>query len=158
MNPELSSAQQDLFLIRHGTALFLTLPKLPMPTRYCRGANVGLAVRAAVVRFDGGLAVDGSHSCGLQITFGNYQDQSKAYSEKARQLARFQFFLIDYVNEFLTNTLVSKTTWQPLMEINLNWLRLEIRGGFSSKIKWLVMNRILLFTRKQSHFVRQPTN
>ena len=101
---ELSSAQQDLVLIRNETSMFLMPPQPPKSTRQRRGSQMGLAALAAVGLFGGGLALGSSDSCGLRGIFGNCQDQSKTNAENIRRLSDFQNILTDYVTEFTTHT------------------------------------------------------
>ena len=103
---EISAAQLDLALICNETAMFLQPPQPTKSTLQRRGAGagVGLAAFAAVGLFGWGLAVGGSHSCGLRGIFVNCQDQSNVNAVNVRRLADFQISLTDYVTEFMTNT------------------------------------------------------
>ena len=58
---------------------------------------MGLAAFAAVGLFGGGLAVNGSDSCGLRWILRKNQDASKANAENVRRLGDFQNPPPDYV-------------------------------------------------------------
>ena len=97
-------AQQDLALIRNGTAIYLKAPQPAKTFRHRRGASVRIAALAPVGLFGVGLAVGISDLCSLRGIFGNCRDQSKANVENVRRLADFQNSFTDQVTEFITNT------------------------------------------------------